>query len=128
MNNADSASQSVRTMYAERFATDLTDNRAEQKELTAQIERLRGRLEQLRADETWLTGMQAALPGETAPHGRAAHRAPGRSRPKVTPPPAPPSRAPGPPGARRRGRPGPGPAAGRRPPPRPLPCTSSSAA
>ncbi|WP_405940199.1 hypothetical protein OG338_29120 [Streptomyces sp. NBC_00726] len=67
MNNADSASQSVQTMYAERFATDLTDNRAEQKELTAQIERLRARLAQLRADETWLTGMQAALPGETAP-------------------------------------------------------------
>ncbi|MFJ7629113.1 hypothetical protein ACIQZN_21730 [Streptomyces sp. NPDC097595] len=67
MNNADSASQSVQTMYAERFATDLTDNRAEQKELTAQIERLRDRLEQLRTDETWLTGMQAALPGETAP-------------------------------------------------------------
>lgn len=67
MNNADSAAQSVRTMYAERFATDLTDNRAEQQELTAQIERLRARLEQLRADETWLTGMQAALPGETAP-------------------------------------------------------------
>ncbi|MFF7339904.1 hypothetical protein ACFZAT_21535 [Streptomyces sp. NPDC008163] len=67
MNNADSASQSVQTMYAERFATDLTDNRAEQKELAAQIERLRARLDQLRADETWLTGMQAALPGETAP-------------------------------------------------------------
>ncbi|MGC4948710.1 hypothetical protein ACLQ2N_21225 [Streptomyces sp. DT224] len=67
MNNADTASQSVQTMYAERFATDLTDNRAEQRELTAQIERLRTRLEQLRADETWLTGMQAALPGETAP-------------------------------------------------------------
>ncbi|NEC63249.1 hypothetical protein [Streptomyces sp. SID9727] len=67
MNNADSASQSVQTMYAERFATDLTDNRAEQEELTAQIERLRARLEQLRADEAWLTGMQAALPGETAP-------------------------------------------------------------
>ncbi|WP_260696783.1 hypothetical protein [Streptomyces sp. 130] len=66
-NNADSASQSVQTMYAERFATDLTDNRAEQKELTAQIEQLRARLEQLRADEAWLTGMQAALPGETAP-------------------------------------------------------------
>ncbi|MGW1124577.1 hypothetical protein [Streptomyces sp. NPDC002526] len=67
MNNADSASQSVQTMYAERFATDLIDNRAEQKELSAQIERLRARLERLRADETWLAGMQAALPGETAP-------------------------------------------------------------
>ncbi|MEU2246720.1 hypothetical protein [Streptomyces sp. NPDC019224] len=67
MNNTDSASQSVQRAYAERFATDLADNRSEQKELTAQIEGLRARLEQLRTDETWLTGMQAALPGATAP-------------------------------------------------------------
>ncbi|TXS04454.1 hypothetical protein EAO73_15575 [Streptomyces sp. col6] len=67
MNNTDSASQSVQRVYAERFATDLADNRCEQQELTAQIERLRARLEQLRTDETWLDGMQAALPGATAP-------------------------------------------------------------
>ncbi|NED11487.1 hypothetical protein [Streptomyces sp. SID9124] len=65
--DTDNASQSVQRVYAERFATDLADNRAEQKELTAQIERLRSRLEQLRTDETWLTGMQSALPGATAP-------------------------------------------------------------
>ncbi|WP_330242054.1 hypothetical protein [Streptomyces sp. NBC_00525] len=72
MNNAESASESVQRVYAERFATDLADNRAEQKELTAQIERLRARLEQLRTDETWLDGMQSALPGAAAPPGEGA--------------------------------------------------------
>ena len=67
MNDTDTASQSVQRVYAERFATDLADNRAEQKEITAQIERLRARLEQLRTDESWLTGMQSGLPGATAP-------------------------------------------------------------
>ncbi|MGW2474059.1 hypothetical protein [Streptomyces sp. NPDC001665] len=94
MNNADSASQSVQTMYAERFATDLTDNRAEQKQLAAQIERLRVRLEQLRADETWLTGMQAALPGETAPPRprrapRTGAKPAGGDAPAATPVPSP---------------------------------------
>ncbi|WP_330455001.1 MULTISPECIES: hypothetical protein [unclassified Streptomyces] len=82
MNQADTdnAAQSVQRVYAERFATDLADNRAEQKELAAQIERLRSRLERLRTDETWLAGMQSALPGATAPpRPRRAARA-GRTR------------------------------------------------
>lgn len=80
MKNAESASESVQRVYAERFATDLADNRTEQKELTAQIERLRARLEQLRTDETWLDGMQAALPGAAAPPGqRRAARTAGKA-------------------------------------------------
>lgn len=68
MANGDSDIQSVRRVYAERFAADLTANRSEQEEITARIGELRTRLEQLKEDESWLAGMQGTLPaGAPAP-------------------------------------------------------------
>lgn len=59
----------IHDLYAQRFAADLETNRKEQAELTAQIEELEGRLNQLKADELWLCGVQGVLPpaGESAP-------------------------------------------------------------
>ncbi|MYS33233.1 hypothetical protein K388_04030 [Streptomyces sp. KhCrAH-43] len=103
--DTDNASQSVQRVYAERFATDLADNRAEQQELTAQIERLRSRLEQLRTDETWLAGMQSALPGTTAPPRprRASRAGSGDTATKAVPSPRPAGRAKAKPAAARAG-------------------------
>ncbi|MGW7103419.1 hypothetical protein [Streptomyces sp. NPDC054838] len=59
----------IHNLYAQRFAADLETNRKEQADLTAQIEELEGRLEQLKSDESWLCGVQGVLPsaGDPAP-------------------------------------------------------------
>jgi hypothetical protein len=58
----------VQERVRQRFADELTANRAEQEELTGQITALQQRLDQLRADEAWLTQAQSSLPttGEPA--------------------------------------------------------------
>ncbi|MFD3652171.1 hypothetical protein [Streptomyces sp. NPDC058620] len=62
--------KSVQSTYAERFAADLVANRSEQGEITAQLTQLQTRLEQLKKDEGWLSGMQGTLP-TTAPSAEA---------------------------------------------------------
>ncbi|MGP3635034.1 hypothetical protein ACTU45_16955 [Streptomyces sp. 24-1644] len=62
--------KSVQSTYAERFAADLAANRSEQGEITAQLTQLQTRLEQLKKDEGWLSGMQGTLP-TTAPSAEA---------------------------------------------------------
>ncbi|WP_168714015.1 hypothetical protein [Streptomyces sp. A1136] len=59
----------IHDLYAQRFAADLETNRKEQADLTAQIKDLEGRLNQLKADELWLCGVQGVMPpaGESAP-------------------------------------------------------------
>ncbi|MFD8276105.1 hypothetical protein [Streptomyces flaveolus] len=52
----------VQERVRQRFADELTANHAEQEELTGQIAALQQRLEQLRADEAWLTQAQRSLP------------------------------------------------------------------
>ncbi|MFD3939310.1 hypothetical protein ACFWSF_33290 [Streptomyces sp. NPDC058611] len=52
----------IRSLYAQRFTVDLETNRREQEAASAQIAELDARLQQLRADESWLCGMQGALP------------------------------------------------------------------
>jgi hypothetical protein len=58
----------VQERVRQRFADELTANHAEQEELTGQIAALQQRLDQLRADEAWLTQAQSSLPttGEPA--------------------------------------------------------------
>jgi hypothetical protein len=65
-------------VYAQRFAADLENNRAEQREIDEQITRLRTRLEQLRADERWLSEMrQGTAPATGARQGADDGRADG---------------------------------------------------
>ncbi|MGW0750747.1 hypothetical protein [Streptomyces sp. NPDC002587] len=52
----------IHNVYAQRFAADLEINRKEQEQVSAQIAELEARLQQLKADESWLHGMQGALP------------------------------------------------------------------
>ncbi|MFD3679786.1 hypothetical protein [Streptomyces sp. NPDC058613] len=52
----------IRSLYAQRFAVDLETNRKEQEAASARIAELDARLQQLKADESWLCGMQGALP------------------------------------------------------------------
>ncbi|MER7468897.1 hypothetical protein [Streptomyces sp. NPDC097981] len=52
----------IHNVYAQRFAADLATNRKEQEQIFAQITELESRLKQLKADESWLHGMQGALP------------------------------------------------------------------
>ncbi|MGW5849060.1 hypothetical protein ACWFQ8_14100 [Streptomyces sp. NPDC055254] len=56
----------IQSLYAQRFASDLETNRKEQEDVSARIAELEVRLEQLKADENWLSGLQGALPGTTA--------------------------------------------------------------
>ncbi|MEV5177844.1 hypothetical protein AB0L10_44160, partial [Streptomyces flaveolus] len=49
--------------YAQQYAEDLSANRKEQGEITAQISALRERLERLKEDEAWLAQAQGRLPG-----------------------------------------------------------------
>ena len=52
----------VQERVRQRFADELTANHAEQEELTGQIAALQRHLDQLRADEAWLTQAQRSLP------------------------------------------------------------------
>ncbi|MFE9629438.1 hypothetical protein [Streptomyces sp. NPDC006463] len=52
----------IHNVYALRFAADLETNRKEQDQVSAQITELEERLKQLKADESWLHGMQGSLP------------------------------------------------------------------
>lgn len=73
MANADGAVQSVQSVYAERFAADLAANRSEQGEITARIAESQTRLDRLREDEKWLSGVQGTLPAP-APAAKSVPR------------------------------------------------------
>ncbi|MDG9700850.1 hypothetical protein [Streptomyces sp. DH37] len=62
------ADECIQSVYAQRFAADLENNRAEQREIDEQITRLRARLEQLRADERWLSEMRQETASATGAH------------------------------------------------------------
>ncbi|MFF7816114.1 hypothetical protein ACFZCF_29965 [Streptomyces sp. NPDC007945] len=53
----------IQHRYAQQYADDLAANRKEQGDVTAQIAGLQERLEQLKAEESWLTRAQGSLPG-----------------------------------------------------------------
>jgi hypothetical protein len=61
----------VQERVRQRFADELTANHAEQEELTGQIAALQQRLDQLRADEAWLTQAQSSLPTTGEPGAEA---------------------------------------------------------
>ncbi|MFJ9203046.1 hypothetical protein [Streptomyces flaveolus] len=61
----------VQERVRQRFADELTANHAEQEELTGQIAELQQRLDQLRADEAWLTHAQSSLPTTGEPGAEA---------------------------------------------------------
>ncbi|MFG2985509.1 hypothetical protein ACGFYQ_30330 [Streptomyces sp. NPDC048258] len=52
----------IQNLYAQRFAADLETNRKEQEDVSSQIAELEVRLKQLKEDESWLCGVQGALP------------------------------------------------------------------
>lgn len=56
----------IQTAYARQFAADLEKNRKEQEDINTRIAELQARLEQLKADEQWLSGMQVSLPPQAA--------------------------------------------------------------
>lgn len=56
----------IQNKYAQQYADDLAANRKEQSDVTAQIAGLQERLQQLKAEETWLARAQDSLPGATA--------------------------------------------------------------
>ncbi|MFF4014930.1 hypothetical protein [Streptomyces sp. NPDC001843] len=60
--DGESASTPIRSRYAQQVSADLEKNRAAQQELDEQIADLQQRLEQLRADEKWLSGIRESLP------------------------------------------------------------------
>ncbi|MEU7031900.1 hypothetical protein AB0A60_35035 [Streptomyces sp. NPDC046275] len=57
----------IQNKYAQQYADDLAANRKEQSDVTAQIAGLQERLEQLKAEEDWLTKAQGSLPEVPAP-------------------------------------------------------------
>jgi histone H1/5 len=61
----------VQERVRQRFADELTANHAEQEELTGQIAALQQRLDQLKADEAWLTQAQSSLPTTGEPRAEA---------------------------------------------------------
>ncbi|MFF9458673.1 hypothetical protein [Streptomyces flaveolus] len=61
----------VQERVRQRFADELTANHAEQEELTGQIAALQQRLDQLKADEAWLTQAQSSLPTTGEPGAKA---------------------------------------------------------
>ncbi|MER6847025.1 hypothetical protein AB0A81_26455 [Streptomyces flaveolus] len=61
----------VQERVRQRFADELTANHAEQEELTGQIAALQQRLDQLKADEAWLTQAQSSLPTTGEPGAEA---------------------------------------------------------
>ncbi|WP_406365105.1 hypothetical protein [Streptomyces sp. NBC_01546] len=56
----------IHNLYAQRFAADLETNRKEQEVVSSQIAELDVRLKQLKEDESWLCGIQGALPAAAA--------------------------------------------------------------
>lgn len=56
----------IHNLYAQRFAADLETNRKEQEVVSSQIAELEVRLKQLKEDESWLCGIQGALPAAAA--------------------------------------------------------------
>lgn len=66
----------IHKQYAQRFSADLETNRKEQEVLSAQITELEARLKQLKADESWLCGMQGALPAPASDTAAAGQEAP----------------------------------------------------
>ncbi|MGR4878183.1 hypothetical protein ACIPUC_01940 [Streptomyces sp. LARHCF249] len=56
----------IHDVYAQRFAADLETNRKEQDAVSSQIAELEVRLKQLKEDESWLCGVQGALPAAVA--------------------------------------------------------------
>ncbi|MGW2637110.1 hypothetical protein [Streptomyces sp. NPDC001348] len=60
--DGESANTPIRSRYAQQVSADLEKNRAAQQELDGQITDLQQRLEQLRADEKWLSGIKESLP------------------------------------------------------------------
>jgi outer membrane biosynthesis protein TonB len=59
----------VQERVRQRFADELTANHTEQEELTGQIAALQQRLDQLKADEAWLTQAASSLPATLAEGG-----------------------------------------------------------
>ncbi|MEU6807729.1 hypothetical protein ABZ920_01625 [Streptomyces sp. NPDC046831] len=59
----ETGANTIQDRYAQQVTTDLEKNRAEQQEVTAQLQTLHTRLEHLRLEETWLAGVQASLAG-----------------------------------------------------------------
>lgn len=57
----------IQNKYAEQYASDLVSNRKEQGEVSAQIAGLQQRLEQLKAEEGWLSQAQGSLPAAPVP-------------------------------------------------------------
>ncbi|MFG2767825.1 hypothetical protein [Streptomyces rubiginosohelvolus] len=57
----------IQSRYRKQYADDLAANRQKQGDLTAQIAGLQEDLEQLRAEEAWLTQAQDTLPGTAGP-------------------------------------------------------------
>ncbi|MFF7953625.1 hypothetical protein [Streptomyces griseorubiginosus] len=64
----------VQDRVRQQFDDEIAANRREQEEVTEQIAGLQERLEQLRADEAWLTQAQGSLPGALTPSEPAAER------------------------------------------------------
>ncbi|MGV9253611.1 hypothetical protein [Streptomyces sp. NPDC003697] len=59
----ETSATTIQDRYAQQVTADLEKNRAEQQEVTTQLQLLQTRLEQLRSEETWLAGVQASLAG-----------------------------------------------------------------
>lgn len=59
--------ETIKSVYAERFAADLERNRAEQQQVSDQIVVLQARLEQLMTDEKWLFEVQGTVPVAMTP-------------------------------------------------------------
>jgi hypothetical protein len=73
----------VQERVRQRFADELTANHAEQEKLTGQIAALQQRLDQLKADEAWLTQAQSSLPTTGEPADGTSGSAP--QTPSATP-------------------------------------------
>ncbi|MGV9255559.1 BlaI/MecI/CopY family transcriptional regulator [Streptomyces sp. NPDC003697] len=67
----------IQNKYAQQYADDLATNRKEQSEVTAQIAGLQERLDQLKAEEAWLTQAQSSLPGAPVSNAPEAQPATG---------------------------------------------------
>ncbi|MFF3322372.1 hypothetical protein [Streptomyces sp. NPDC002889] len=83
--------ESIQNRYAERVADDLKANEEQQEGIRSQITTLRARLEQLKNDHAWLSGMRGSLSPEAAQeqsdeaHGAEAEAAPAIAKPVPQP-------------------------------------------